>query len=155
MVNNTFPKMPARVAHPERAVRVLAREAWQQFLDDWGKHLDGILANPPRLAPPSRRVVYFTDPESIFVCIQPEDFGRRLGIEPTNSGCGAVFFNTKGLSVSVPTPAPDTQQGLTTGGAREWTVIGNHPLAANPGELELFEVAAVGRRPHPLPLPLP
>jgi hypothetical protein len=96
--------------------------------------------------------VYFTDPESIFVCKEASEFGQRLELGySTSEGCAIVFFNTDGLSVEVPknseSPAKD---GLTSGGAREWVIRGNCAIDLVPGAMEAFEVHESGFRYGPV-----
>jgi hypothetical protein len=144
--------MPVRFSPPERAARVLPMEYWESVFADWSNFRKGIDPAPPRLTLPGRRQVYFTDPESIFTCEDAADFGERLGLQlATEKGCGVVFFDTRGLTISVPTKADRaTRDGLTTGGAREWIINGNPSLDLRPRQMEAFEVAADSQRIGPV-----
>ena len=98
MTSPTVTDMPVRAGVPQRAVRVLLTEYWEQVLSDWQNYLQGVDPEPPRLAPPGRDRVFFTDPESIFVCRETVDFGMRLGLGySTEEGCVALFFDLEDL----------------------------------------------------------
>lgn len=152
MISPSFVDMPIRVSPPEKAARVLHMEYWQRILADWRNFREGIDPVPPRLGRPGSSQVYFTDPESIFICIDAADFGERLGLQvTTENGCGVVFFSTQGLTMSVPPKVPDAiRDGLTTGGAREWIITENPSLDLRPGGMEAFEVAANSQRSGPV-----
>lgn len=143
--------MPVRQEPPGRAVRVIPFEVWRVLKEDWRKYTLGVDPDPPWLALPASSRVYFTDAESIFVCRDASEFGKRLEIGDTSTGVGVVFFDTKGLDIKVPEKSPGApKEGLTSGGAREWTVLGRMYLDLSTGNMEAFEIDANGERGGPV-----
>lgn len=125
------------------------------------KHLmDYQARRVPHLPQLARRsptaVVYFTDAESLQVCIEAEDFGRRLSLhDPTlvqigREGCAIIYFDISGHTVYIPDPStmygitPDA--GRTVGGAREWCVAGNVDLDFDNMEVFVVYAGPWGRR---------
>ena len=144
--------MPVKAPTPNRVVRVIPSEIWGQVLQDWHNYQQNLDPEPPLLGRPGSGEVYFTDPESIFICNNASDFGVRLSLGySTAQGCTAVFCDTGGLLVSVPQKAEAAiQNGLTAGGAREWIVNGNLVVDLRPGRMEAFAVNATGQRDGPV-----
>lgn len=152
MTTSTFTDMPTRSDPPNKAVRVLPIEILATFMRDWQNFMDGIDSTGPRLTRPGSTQVFVTDPESVFLCTDVDDFGVRLGVGyPTAVGCGVIFFDPEGFTIRVPAKAPEaTQDGLTSGGAREWIIDGNPALELSRNELEVFEVESSGQRRGPV-----
>ena len=144
--------MLVKTLAPSRAVRVIPSEIWNRILQDWYNYQQNLDPEPPLLGRSSSDEVYVTDPESIFICNDASDFGIRLSLgDSTAQGCAVVFFDTNGLSVSVPQKTEAAiQDGLTADGAREWIINGNVAVDLMPGHMEAFFVNVTGLRDGPV-----
>src|SRR6185369_7441690 len=136
--NHLNPVSPASTPPPPKGYRVIPGIVWWNLIFwPWRQYIAaramGLPVSPPTLAPPGATGVYFTDIKSLEGLLSAGDFAKRLGLglqahrECNEYGCAVVEFDVVSPPpVSVPPPAPNAkQQGLTTGGAREWLTGGN------------------------------
>jgi len=128
---------------PARGYRVISGAVWWNLIFvPWRDYLAARAVAitpapaPPELAASGASGVFFTDLQSLQGLQSPSDFARRVGLsqqaqtECQGYGCAVIEFDVPTSStVTYPPPYPGTQQGLTVGGAREWMVSGNIPLA--------------------------
>lgn len=141
-----MPHEPPVGMNPPIAVRVVSGVVWDILYRQWRDYKQGH-APQPRLGPPSAQQIFFSDPASLVVCTDAEDFALRLTLampdlqDIRHSGCALIFFPPP-TNIERPSPTRvhgmTPQSGLTVGGAREWVVLAN--LSLDLSSMEVFFV---------------
>lgn len=132
-----WPSLTPSPTPPARGHRVIPGAVWWRLVFwPWRQYLAARAANipasPPFLAASGSPGVYFTDRQSLQGILGPADFAWRVGLaQPVQAecqkyGCAVIEFDVPDpTNAVIPPPYAGIQQGLTTGGGREWIARNN------------------------------
>jgi hypothetical protein len=129
------PNLAPMPVPPLTLLRIIPGSKWARFVwPYWLKHVasraSGGAVQAPFLGKVSATHIYVTDEPSLHDYLDPASIARRLGLQPSaHTDCdryGAVIIRFRiadpGVAI-LPPPSPlASQQGLTSGDAREWMV---------------------------------